>query len=472
MHGWRRPCACCLPTLACFFCLHGMLLGSFSVLLLQCVAQAFASMSDAEATVLDTDEDPVGADLVAADRLFAAEEFFLPIATLSGLSSSVAVQCRPADVEPHSPQGLLYVAAYANHVQALICPAKRKRQAKGKDYHFYLQRLQRDPSGDTGFVQAGKLGARTRKAHLEFMYWLRRVSFKNRAEARSMMPQRLFRLELPHIRSSWELLACIAEDIYEPMAAGNSKTQLVRTVVAHLRHKLPDEGVKADGVGKTPLPFRCSALFCTWFLDLGPESVQVLAGIAAGQGRAELAVLFRQSKAHVDAFADFTAFAAGVVSVIGARTHGTGMEVGICTSANTPAQCHLHLFASTANVEGGFVNAEVNLMVVDPQKLSFRGKAPQHLSSSKVHKGYRAGTTVQKAMYYLLADKVGSIFQHGNAKPFQDCGPVGVVVLIFSSSASCCLSLHLMLHCCCGFCTSVLCSSIVVCCTYVVFCGW
>ena len=42
-------------------------------------------------------------------------------------------------------------------------------------------------------------------------------------------------------------------------------------------------------------------------------------------------------------------------------------------------------------------------MVVDPQKLLFRGKAPQHLSSSKVHKGYRAGTTVQKAMYYLLA---------------------------------------------------------------------
>ena len=162
---------------------------------------------------------------------------------------------------PHSPQGLLYVAAYANHVQALLCPAKRKRQGKGKDFYFYLQRLQRDPSRDTGFVQAGKLGARTRKAHLEFMYWLRRVCFKSRSEARSMMPQCLFKQELPHIRSSWELLACIAEEIYEPMAAGNSKNQLVHNVVAHLKHKLPDEGAKADGVAKTPLPFFAAQRF-------------------------------------------------------------------------------------------------------------------------------------------------------------------------------------------------------------------
>ena len=447
-----------LPSHPCFFfCLHGELLGSLSVLLLPCESQAFGTMSDVEATVLDTDEELVGADLVPADRLFAAEELFLPISSPSRLSSSVAAPSRPDDVAPHSPQGLLYVAAYANHVQALLCPAKRKRQGKGKDFYFYLQRLQRDPSRDTGFVQAGKLGARTRKAHLEFMYWLRRVCFKSRSEARSMMPQCLFKQELPHIRSSWELLACIAEEIYEPMAAGNSKNQLVRNVLAHLKHKLPDEGGKADGVAKTPLPFRCSALFCTWFLDLGPESVQVLAGIAAGQGRAELAVLFRQSKAHVAAFADFVAFIAGVVSAIGARTHGTGMEVGICTSANTPAQCHLHFFASTANAEGGFVNAEVSLMVVDPQKLLFRGKAPQHLSSSKVHKGYRAGTTVQKAMYYLLADKIGSIFQNGSAKPFQDRRFVVVVLLLFWSSSSCCRAVHLILHCCCGFCSSVLC---------------
>ena len=431
-------------------------MGSPFVFLVAFVPQASASMSDVEKTDLDTDAEPVGADLVAAERLFAPEEFFLPISSKSGPSSSVATRSRPVDVEPHSPQGLLYVAAYANHVQALICPAKRKRQSKGKDHHFYLQRLQRDPSADTGFTQAGKTGARTRMAHIECLYWLRRVTFKSRAVARSMMPQSLFKQQPPHIRSSWELLACIAEEIYEPAAAGNSKNQLVRNVVTHLRHKLPiDEGAKADAVGKTPLPFRCSAIFCTWFLDLGPESVQVLAGIAAGQGRAELAVLFRQSKAHLDAFAEFGAFIAGVVSVLGARTHGTGMEVGTGTSFNTPAQCHLHFFASSANAEGGFVNSEVNLMVVDPQKLLFRGKAPQHLSSSKVHKGYRAGTTVQKAMYYLLADKIGSIFQRGSAKPFQDCEFGGVVVLLF---LSCCLGgvPHLPLHCCCGVCLSEL----------------
>ena len=96
-------------------------------------------------------------------------------------------------------------------------------------------------------------------------------------------------------------------------------------------------------------------------------------------------------------------------------------------------------------------------MVVDPQKLLWRGKAPQHLSSSKVHKGYRAGTTVQKAMYYLLADKIGSIFQNGSAKPFQDRRFVVVVLLLFWSSSSCCRAVHLILHCCCGFCSSVLC---------------
>ena len=182
-------------------------------------------------------------------------------------------------------------------------------------------------------------------------------------------------------------------------------------------------------------------------------------------------MLFRQSKAHVGAFADFVAFTAGVVPAIGARTHGTGMEVGICTSANTPAQCHLHFFASTANAEGGFVNAEVSRMV-DPQKLLFRGKAPQHLSSSKVHKGYRAGTTVQKAMYYLLADKIGSIFQNGSAKPFQDRWFLVVVLLLFLSSSSCCCAVHIILHCCCAFCSSVLCRHRVFSCWHVVFGSW
>ena len=80
------------------------------------MSQAFASISEIEKTDVDTDDESVGADVVAADHHFAAEEFFLLISAQSGPSSSVAVQSRPADVEPHSPQGLLYVAAYANHV--------------------------------------------------------------------------------------------------------------------------------------------------------------------------------------------------------------------------------------------------------------------------------------------------------------------------------------------------------------------
>ena len=67
-------------------------------------------------------------------------------------------------------------------------------------------------------------------------------------------------------------------------------------------------------------------------------------------------------------------------------------------------------------------------MIVDPQKLLYRGKSPQHMSSSKVHKGYRAGTAVQKAMYYLLADKIGSVFQQGSAIPFQDAKLVQLAV--------------------------------------------
>ena len=78
--AWLASPLCVLPSHPCFFfCLHGELLGSLSVLLLPCESQAFGTMSDVEATVLDTDEELVGADLVPADRLFAAEEFFLPI---------------------------------------------------------------------------------------------------------------------------------------------------------------------------------------------------------------------------------------------------------------------------------------------------------------------------------------------------------------------------------------------------------
>lgn len=338
-------------------------------------------MVDAAATDLDSSDELPEMELEPAERLFAAEELFLPVSSTSALGSDIVVQGRPAHVKEDSPLGLLYVAAYANFVHVLLRPTKRKRQDKGMDLFFYLQRLQRDPGCDTGFTRSGKLGARTRKAHIEFLYWFRRVCFKSREEARSLMPQGLFKQEPQHVRSSWELLAYVADEIYEPMTAGNSKDKLVRQVLKTLRHKLPDEGTKIEQSGKMQLPFRCSALFCTWFLDLGPELLQVLAGIAAGQSRAEFAVQFRKSQAHIEAFHDFCAFCDEVVSMSSARTHGCCMEIGCSTSVNTPAQCHLHFFASSANAEGGFVNADVQLMVVDPQKLLFRGKSPQHMSS-------------------------------------------------------------------------------------------
>ena len=235
-----------------------------------------------------------------------------------------------------------------------------------------------------------------------------------------MCSQSAFAREPQHIMKSWELLACIATEIYEPSAGRNSADRLARHVRAHLQHRLPDPGATTDPVAKTPLPFRCSALFCTWFLDLGPESVQVLAGIAAGQGRAELAAEFRNSKAHVDAFGEFVAFCEGLVAMLGARTHGVAMEIGSGTSKNTPAQVHVHFYASSANADSGFVNGDVQLMVVDPQKLLFRDRGPQHMSKSKVHKGFRAGSAVQKVMHYLLCDKIGGIFQKGSLMPFQD----------------------------------------------------
>ena len=378
-------------------------------------------MSDVASTAMDSDVEPGGGSLPAAERLFAAEEFFLPITSTAALGTDIVVKGRPEDVGPNTPRGLLYVAAYANHVHVLLRPAKRKRQQeKGRDLYYYLQRLQRDPGRDTGFVQHGRLGDRRRKAYFEFLYWLRRMTFKSRMDARAMVSQTEFAREQQFVVNSWELLACIASEIYEPLVAGNCSNRLARQVVAHLKHKLPDAGATSDPVAKTPLPFRCSALFCTWFLDLGPELVQVLAGIAAGQGRRELAVLFRSSKAHMDAFTEFVSFCDGLVAMLGARVHAVAMEIGTCTSKNTPAQVHVHFFASSGNADGGFVNAEVQLMVVDPVKLLFRGKGPQHMSSSKVHKGYRAGSTVQKAMYYLLCDKIGSIFQQGSATPFQD----------------------------------------------------
>ena len=382
---------------------------------------SLGAMSDVEGTVMDTDEEEACGPPPAAERLFAAEEFYLPVTSTATLGTDIVVKGCPGDVPPHSPQGLLYVAAYANHVHLLLRPVKRKRQSeKGMDLYYYLQRLQRDPGSDTGFLQGGRLGDRRRKAYIEFMYWLRRTTFKTRADARALFSQTAFSREPQFVVSSWELLARIAAEIYMPLSAGNTDKRLARQVVPHLAGRLPDPGAKPDPVGKTPLPFRCSALFCTWFLDLGPESLQVLAGIAAGQSRAELAAQFRNSQAHKDAYAAFVEFCSGLVAMLGARSHATAMEIGSSTSRNSPAQVHVHFFASAANADGGFVNAEVQLMVADPQKLLFQGKGPQHMSSSKVHRGFRATGAVQKSMYYLLCNKIGSIFQSGNATPFED----------------------------------------------------
>ena len=60
---------------------------------------------------------PWGADVVAADHLFAAEEFFLLISAFSGSSSCVVVQSRPAGVDPFLLQRLLFFIVF--HTVAL-----------------------------------------------------------------------------------------------------------------------------------------------------------------------------------------------------------------------------------------------------------------------------------------------------------------------------------------------------------------
>ena len=378
-------------------------------------------MSDSDSASDDRLDDPAGDDLEPADRLFGAGEFFLPEKEELGLDTPVKPV--PEGVAPQSPTGLLFTAVYANHLNVLLRPAKQPRIGeKVCDLYFYLKRLQREPDKDSGFVRLGPEGPRTKRAYVEYLYRTRRTILVTRTEAREKFGQAAFAKELPHIRASYELLSYIAEQVYKPQLGGNAKGKLLRDPLPELRHKLPTDTKRAEQNGKIQLPFKSSTLFCTYFMDLGPELEAVVAGIAAGNGRAELAEYLKKSPAHLEEFKAFLSFVEELAAMVKGRTYGCAMEVGVGASSHSPAQCHMHFLLSSANADGGFVNGTVEMMVIDPQKLVFRGKPPQHLGSSKVNRGARAGSCVQKALYYLLSDKLGASFSMATRSPSRTGG--------------------------------------------------
>jgi hypothetical protein len=317
-------------------------------------------------------------------------------------------------------EACFFIAAFHNHIERLMGPAKRQRMAtEGSHLRVFLGRLQQQPDGDSRFLKPGRACDRNLDAHKEYLYWLTRTAHITVDEARTRCPRSAFARESDIIRANWELLHHIAQEVYLPLSRGRAGKGQARLVRPELQYRLPSSAGQA-AVSRIALPFKASAIFVTWFLELGLDMAEIAAGVAAGHAREDLAHVFRKSPSHQAVFKSFMSFVDDLVAQVGAQTFGMAMEVGLSGQSQHPAQCHLHLFASSATADSSFSNTDVKFMVIDPASLTFQGRKPQHIGSSKFAKSMRSMSVVAKAMYYVLCDKRGSVFQHGNFQPFED----------------------------------------------------
>ena len=91
----------------------------------------------------------------------------------------------------------------------------------------------------------------------------------------------------------------------------------------------------------------------------------------------------------------------------------------LSTSAAIPGRVHLHVFVSPGLRDNGFFQGGVRKVSVQTSSLRWNGHLPD-VSLMQVKGRRPAAPCVVGGMYYVLANKVGSLFRAGSDDLFQD----------------------------------------------------
>ena len=261
----------------------------------------------------------------------------------------------------------------------------------------------------------------------------------NKTTAKVEKPRSEFGQAGGAVISNWLLLGEVAKVVYEARTPGRKLQN--RTVKVELRHLAPAPAAQDRFDGTAP-SVKAQGCFVTLFVDVKTDMEHLLGQLLkSGRSREGLAIELRNSVAHQEVFACAITFVERIVAKTSAGSWALALEIGTSSASRRPGLVHLHIFFCAQSVEDDTLQKKSEWLKVDPADLVFLGTKPQHFSLMRGSRrcGFSAGVG---AMYYLLSDKRGGIFQHGSHTPFEDdarCLRLAVVSLALPCPCCPCL---------------------------------
>lgn len=301
---------------------------------------------------------------------------------------------------------LLRMALLVNSPQQHVPlpPRKRLRGKQSRSVGALFHNMVQDPGADP----APHLSATDRRnGYHEFE---RRVAADSGKSVRHSRPRaaEMWRRAERKVQNGWAVLAMVTREMYTKVG---HRTRVLKS--------LPDDGGGRADDGQYDYCNSISLLggLFTWNSDIGLQDPAVLQLVSEGFRGDALLRRMLDLPLYIQAWSAFCRWATTKASAVGFVTHATGME--LCSDGDRPHRVHLHGFFGP-DMNFGKSRQGYKQIVLELDDWAWQGFAPDVQPLLPHRKGKGVFNEVVGGVYYVLANKIGSMYRAGNRWPFLD----------------------------------------------------
>ena len=309
------------------------------------------------------------------------------------------------------PMDLLRRALREHHPEMYV-PAQRLVKRQRCKQQAPLGRLLRMLQDDPLCLQHKHLDlCQYTQARDEFSRVYARAAGQPVITARTAARQAYIALTAPE-RAAWHVVSQVAQIMY--IRTPGSESILKPSCLGYPSPPEPNPSGKSRGL---PESFDAFGLLLTWQISLGIDDAAVREIFRQRLSVDEQVTALLALPTHQWHFQAFRTYVQSLASQYSFPSWAASMELS--TLAAIPGRVHLHAFVGPAFRDNGFFQGGVRKACVQTSTLLWNGHPP-HVSLMQVKRRRTVSDCVVGGMYYVLANKVGSLFRAGSDVLFQD----------------------------------------------------
>jgi len=347
----------------------------------------------------DDDDDEWGSPLQPSDLAYAvaAELNRDSVVKAPNPPESPNAYATPQRRVPPGPTEMLRLALSQEDLGSFFPPPRKRLKGKQSHHGVYVERLLKDPAVQCGWPSDRE---KRRNGSHEYAHQLAKHQGIAVRSARHIASP-MWRRAPSHIKESWAFFAVLMQEKKKKLLEGEP---------------LPG-GEPAPGCAAGQLAFiEVYGILVTWQTDLGIGVKEVDAMLADNLAGDDLARKLTTVPLFEEAYDDLCGFVARLQTKHSFGVSACCME--LCCNARQPGRVHCHAFWGPKTDYWGW-NSPATKIKVFLNELQWHRRVPD-VRPMRPRGNRRINDMSANGLYYVVADKVGSMFRKSTMWPFDD----------------------------------------------------